>query len=183
MAPRLSIPLNKAYHLINHGPCPVVTTGDGARRDAAPINWTMPVCDDPFMVGIVVEEGNFTDELLKANGEFAVNVVGEPLALQVLALGSSSGRTGDKLAALKLETVPCKTIKPPRLAAAPAHIECRVVDTHKLPGVTLYIGQALEAEVEEDCWDGRHLVLEKIRTIHHVGGGLFAVTDKAKRFR
>ncbi len=180
---RISIPLEKAYHLMNHGACPVITTGDGKRRDAAPINWTMPVCDDPFMVAIVVEEGIFTDELLKANGEFAVNVVGEALAVQVLELGSRSGRAEDKLAALKLETGPCKTIKPPRLVAAPAHVECRVKDTHKLPGVTIYIGEATQAEVEEDCWDGRHLILEKIRTIHHVGGGLFAVTANTKRYR
>ena len=127
---RISVPLAKAYHLMNHGACPVITTGDGRRRDAAPINWTMPLSDDPFLVGIVVEAGIFTDELLKTNGEFAVNVVGEALAAVVLAMGSRSGRDGDKFSALQVETAACKSIKPPRLAAAPAHVECRVIKAH-----------------------------------------------------
>jgi flavin reductase (DIM6/NTAB) family NADH-FMN oxidoreductase RutF len=179
---RISIPLAKAYHLMNHGACPLITTGDGVRRDVAPINWTMPILDDPFLVVTVVEEGIFTDELIKASGEFAVNVIGEALAPQVLGLGKTSGRDLDKFSAFGLETTSCEKIKPPRLAAAAAHLECRVKDRHPYPGVTLYVAEVLHAEVEESCWDGRHLRLEKIRTLHHVGGGLFAVTDRAVRF-
>ena len=54
---RITVPLTKAYHLINHGACPVITTGDGQRRDAAPINWTMPVCDDPFLIAAAIGDG------------------------------------------------------------------------------------------------------------------------------
>jgi flavin reductase (DIM6/NTAB) family NADH-FMN oxidoreductase RutF len=179
---RITVPLTKAYHLINHGACPVITTGDGQRRDAAPINWTMPVCDDPFLIAAAIGDGNFTDTLIKATGEFVVNVVGEALAPALLALGGRSGKDGDKFDALRIAAAPCRTVKPPRLAEAAAHIECRVKEVHPLPGVNLYIGEATHAEVEEDAWDGRHLKLEKIRTLHHLGGGLFAVTASARRY-
>lgn len=178
---RLEIPLNKAYHLVNHGACPLLTTGDGARSNVAPINWTMPILDDPFLMVTVVEEGIYTDELLRANGEFAVNVVGESLAAQVLACGKMSGRVDDKFARAGLTPVACKRIKPPRIAEAPAHLECRVINRHAYPGVTLYVGEVLQAEVEEDCFDGRHLILDKVKTIHHVGGSTFAVTDRVIR--
>jgi flavin reductase (DIM6/NTAB) family NADH-FMN oxidoreductase RutF len=179
--PRIVIPLARAYHLVNHGACPLLTTGDGARRDIAPINWTMPVCDDPFLVATAVEDGIYTDELIKATGEFAVNVVSADLAPVVLGLGKVSGRQIDKFAAFDLKAVPCKTIKPPRLAGARAHVECQVVDRHSYSGVVLYIAKVLHAEVEADCWDGKYLILEKVKTIHHVGGGLFSVTDGAIR--
>jgi flavin reductase (DIM6/NTAB) family NADH-FMN oxidoreductase RutF len=100
---------------------------------------------------------------------------------KVLALGNVSGRQTDKFKVFGLETVPCRMIKPPRLAEAPAHLECQVINRHPYPGVTLYVAKVLRAEVEEECWDGQHLVLEKIRTIHHVGGGLFAFTNHAIR--
>lgn len=179
---RLPVPLASAYHLINHGACPVITSGDGQRRNAAPINWTMPVCDDPFLVAIAIENGIFTDQLIQASGEFAVNVVGEAFAPQLLSLGRSSGSDTDKIAALKIPMEACQKIRPPRLKESAAHIECRVKEKHALPGMTLYIGEAVHAEVEGDCWDGQLLRLDKIRTLHHLGRGVFAVTSESKLY-
>lgn len=179
---RIPVPLASAYHLINHGACPLITTGDGTRVNAAPINWTMPACDDPFLIAIAVEKGIYTDQLIRETGQFIVNVVGEAMASEMLALGKSSGRNQNKLAALKIETLPGHAVNVVRIATSAAHVECQVQETHPLPGVNLYIGKALHAEVEQECWDGRHLLLEKIRTLHHIGGGLFAVTDHANRY-
>jgi len=175
---RVEIAVEKAYRLINHGACPLVTTGDGTRRNVAPINWTVPISDDPPLVMCAVGEGCYTDELLKASGEFALNVVGESLAPALLHCGKRSGRKGDKFSSSGLTPVPCHAIRPPRLAEAFGHVECRVTSTHAYEGVTLYVGRVVHAEVEEEYMDEGHLRPEKARTIHHLGSGRFAVADR-----
>lgn len=173
----LALPI--AYHLINHGPCPLLTTGDGVRRNVATINWTMPVSDDPPLVLSAIENGCYTAELLAANGEFVVNVLGEERAGALVACGRVSGREADKFQAAGLRPVPAQTVKPPRLAESIGHLECRVIDTHACGGITLYVGEVLHAEVEEDCFDGKILRVEKARTPHHLGGGTFSVTERS----
>lgn len=167
-----------AYHLINHGPCNLITTGDGERRNVAPINWTMPIQDEPPLVLMAVEPGIFTDELLKANGEFAVNVMGEEHAPQMLFCGRRTGRELDKFRETGLTPVPCAAVKPPRLAESLAHLECRVVATHAHDGITLYVGEVKHAEAEEEVFDGKTWRPERGRTLHHLGGGVFTVTER-----
>lgn len=155
-----------------------MTTGDGPRRNVAPINWTVPIQDEPPLVLCAVEAGNYTDELLKASGEFALNVVGEAHAARLLACGRRSGRDCDKFAAVGFTPVPSSLISPPRLAEAFAHLELKVQATHPYEGVTLYVGRVLRAEVEEEYLDEGHLRPEKARTLHHLGSGRFAVADR-----
>lgn len=178
---RKSVPLATAFHLINHGPCPVITTGDGVRRNAAPINWTMPVNDDPPLVATAIEPSDFTHTLIEATGEFIVNVVGEAFGPTLLALGKHSGKTTDKWAAFSLEAATGTKVKAPRLAAAAAHLECRVKDRHRYPGISLFVADVVYAEAEESVFDGRHVILPALRTLHHIGGGYFAVTSDAKK--
>jgi flavin reductase (DIM6/NTAB) family NADH-FMN oxidoreductase RutF len=191
---RISVRPETAYHLINHGPCALITTGDGAARNVAPINWTMPIMDEPPLVLMAIEPGIFTDELLRRNGEFAVNVMGEKHAAQTLFCGRRSGRDVDKFEGARLTPAPCRTIKPPRLAESLGHLECRVQNTHGYDaegrpspeppsegGIILYVGRVVHAEAEEEFFDGTHLRAEAAKTIHHLGSGIFAVSDRVIR--
>ncbi|MBI4396162.1 MAG: flavin reductase family protein [Elusimicrobia bacterium] len=175
---RLDLPVTKAYRLINHGPCCLIATGDGERRNLAPINWTMPIQDEPPLVLMAVEKGVYTDDLLQANGEFVVNVVGGEWVRQILFCGQNSGRKMDKLTAAGFTPLPSKTVKPPHLMETIGHMECRVVNIHAYEGIHLYVGQVLYAEVESEFFDGEYLRVEAARTPHHIGGGRFAVTEK-----
>jgi flavin reductase (DIM6/NTAB) family NADH-FMN oxidoreductase RutF len=175
---RISVDPGKAYHLINHGPCPLVTTGDGVRQNVAAINWTVPVQTKPPLILCVVEDGIYTNELIKASGEFVLNLLGEPHAAAILHCGSRSGRKGDKFASSGLTPVPSAQVKPPRLAQSFAHIELKLHASYPQDGVTLQVGQVVHAEVEEEFFQDGHLVIEKARTLHHLGRGHFAVAER-----
>jgi flavin reductase (DIM6/NTAB) family NADH-FMN oxidoreductase RutF len=175
---RLVVPPGKAYRLINHGPCPLVTTGDGARKNVAPINWTVPIQDDPPLVLCAMGKGSLTEELLGRTGEWALNIMSETFAAVLLACGKSSGRGGDKFLSSGLTPVPCKKIRPPRLAESLAHLELKMKKAHDYGDVVLYVGRVLHAEVEPEVWEKGFLVPEKARTLHHLGSGRFAVADK-----
>ena len=178
MSPRTVVKPEAAYHLINHGPCCLITTGDGVRRNVAPINWTMPVNHDPPLVASAVEEGILTHELIRTTGEFAINVVGADWISQILYCGRHHGAQEDKFTAAGLTPIPCRNLSVPRLAEACAHLECRVESSTEHDGVTLFIARIVHAEVESGCYDGKVLLVEKARTVHHLGGGAFAVTDR-----
>ncbi len=175
---RIPLKLTESYHLINHGPCTFLTTGDGARQNVAPINWTMPLNNDPAMIVTVLEEGIYSETLLKASGEFVVNLVGEPLAEKMIACGRCHGSEVNKFEKYSLTPVKSAKVKPPYLKESIAHIECRLVGQHPYNGVTLFAGEVVHAEVEEEYWTGKSLDAVKAKTIHHVTGGTFAVSDR-----
>lgn len=175
---RISIQPEESYRLINHGPCNLITTGDGSRQNVAPINWTMPLNNDPALMLTVIEEGIYTEELLKASQEFVINVVGEKLAEKVLACGRCHGNQVNKFEKFALTPLPCKKVKPPYLAESLAHIECKLIGQHPYDGVTIFVGKVLYAEVEEEFWSGKSLLVEKAKTLHHLSGGTFAIPDR-----
>lgn len=175
---RIEIKPESSYHLINHGPCNLITTGNGKDQNVAPINWTMPLNNDPALMITVVEEGIYTETLLKQSGEFVINVVGESLAAKVLACGKCHGNEVDKFQKVGLTPAPSRKVKPPFLKESIAHIECRRVGSHPYDGVTIFVGEVVHAEVEEEFWDGKCIIAEKAKTIHHLSGGTFAVSDR-----
>lgn len=178
MRMRISIPVEAAYHLINHGPCNLITTGDGTARNVAPINWTMPLLDDPPLMMSVIEHGIYTEELVNRSGQFVINVVGELLAPKVLACGKCHGGKVDKFAAIGLTPVACSKVKPPYLKESAAHIECEVINRHPYEGVTIYVGKVLYAAVEQEYWTGKSLDVAKVRSIHHLDGPSFAISER-----
>ena len=175
---RVKVEPKNAYHLINHGPCNLITTGDGERRNVAAINWTTPVNNDPPLMMTVIEESIFTNELIKKSGEFTINLMGEPFAEQVMACGRCHGDAVNKFEKYGLTPLPGQAVKAPFLKESLGHIECKVIDSHPYEGVILYIGKVVYAEVEESVWDGKALILEKAKTLHHMTGGTFAVSER-----
>jgi len=71
-------------------------------------------------------------------------------------------------------------IIPPKIKECLAHIECKVINQYKFSDVTLLISKIVCADVEEKVFDD-YLRTEKIKTIHHLGGGWFA--EIGKRFK
>jgi len=175
---RIKIKPEDSYHLINHGPCNLITTGNGTRRNVAAINWTMPVNNDPALMLTVVEEGIYTEKLLTETEEFVINVVGEPLAEKALACGTCHGDKVDKFEKFGLTPVPSSQVRAPYLKESLAHIECRLIGRHLYEGVFLFVGKVVGAEVEEEYWDGKSIIVEKAKTLHHLTGGTFAISDR-----
>lgn len=178
MSGRVTIAPEKAYRLINHGPCPLVTTGDGTRRNVAPINWTVPVEFDPPRVLCAMGQGSLTEEMVRTTGEWVLNLVSEEKAAALVHCGKRSGRQGDKFASSGLTPVPCAIVKPPRLAEAFAHLELKLDKSIPYGEVTLHIGSIVHAEADPEFIDDGHLRPEKARTLHHLGSGRFAVADR-----
>ena len=176
MAPVTSatVPLSKCLRLINHGPLVIVTTARGGRVNAAPVQWNTPVNDAPPTVAIALDNENFTRALIEETGVFVLNVPDERLLPAVRLWGARSGRTDDKMRAVGAALEPGGRVSVPHLREALAYLECRRVKTVDLPGVSLVLGEVVDAGA-----DPSFFIDEKwaphTRSLHHLGGGAFVL--------
>jgi len=168
---------DKSYRLINHGPLVVVSSSDGKKETFTPIAWHMPVDFNPPLVAICVGKENFLDTLIRKSRVFCINILDAKFLSKIKKLGSVSGRDTDKLSLIGMKAIKCKKISCRYLVDSSGIIECKVKRIVALKGVDIFIGKVLSASAcssfEKGVWN-----LSKIKTVHHLGGGFFAVTKK-----
>ena len=177
-----AIDLKKAYCLLNHGPVTLVTSADGERRNVMAAAWAMPLDFSPAKVLLVVDKATYTRELIEASGEFVLNLPVRAQAELVLAVGSRSGRDGDKFAALGLETQPSRMVSAPRLAGCVGWLECRIMpEPANQARYDLFLAEVIAAAADSRVFsDGRwHFEDDALRTLHYVAGGNFLVSGEA----
>lgn len=178
-----SVPLDKAYRLLNHGPTVLVSTAHGNQRNVMAAAWNMPLDFDPPKIAIVIDKNTYTRELIEASGSFALNVPCRAQAGMVVRVGSSSGREllgkaeADKFAAFDLPTFAASKIAAPLLEGCVAWLECKLIpEPHIQESYDLFLAEVVAAWADERVFsDGRwHFEgHDELRTIHHVAGGNF----------
>lgn len=174
------IDLQKAYCLLNHGPVVLVSSAHGDVRNVMSAAWVMPLDFDPPKVAVVIDKGAFSRELIEKSGEFALNIPARRIAEQVLAVGSCSGRDGDKFAASGLRTFSADKIAAPLVEGCIGWLECRLIpEPHTQQAYDLLLGEVVAAHADPRVFDGRwHFADEGSRTLHYIAGGSFFATGE-----
>jgi flavin reductase (DIM6/NTAB) family NADH-FMN oxidoreductase RutF len=130
----------------------------GGLVNLAPYSFFNAVADTPPMVifsnsGSRAGETGAKDSVtnIRATGEFVCNVV--PLALRDAMNDTSAEhpREVDEFEHAGLAKAPCRVVAPPRVAAAPAALECRLWRIVELPGAAnvLVIGEVVGVHVAD----------------------------------
>ncbi|MGC5703565.1 flavin reductase family protein [Pseudomonas sp. NFXW11] len=179
---RRSVPLDKAYRLLNHGPTVLVSAAHGGQRNIMAAAWAMPLDFEPPKVAVVLDKSTWTRQLLEASGTFVLNVPCAAQADIVQSLGNSSGLElsqggRDKFAAYGLATFDGTALAGPLLEGCVAWLECRLLpEPHNHQQYDLFLGEVIAAQADtrvfsEGRWhfDGQ----DALRTLHHVAGGHF----------
>ena len=128
-----------------------------------------------------VDQGTLTRELVEASGEFALNVHTRAQAEQTLAVGSSSGREGDKFAALDIATFPAQEIGAPLMSGCLAWLECKVIpEPHNEQRYALFIAEVVAAWADAAAFsEGRwHFPSADQHSLHYLSGGAFFATGE-----
>ena len=88
---------------------------------------------------------------VRDTGVFAVNIVAEAMADAMNQTSGGWGRDVDEFALAGLAKAPCTTIDCPRVAAAPATLECRVVDIIRLKGAAnlMVVGEVTGVHLDD----------------------------------
>ena len=137
----------------------LVTLGVANRPDAKDPNSGMPIPKD-------------TAQNIRVRGEFVINVVNEDLAgaMNVCAIDFPPGV--DELAEAGLTTLPSSRVMVPRIAEAPASLECREVTTVEVGRSRIIIGEVLCVHVRDEFIDpaGPYVKADDLHPIGRMNG-------------
>ena len=136
----------------------ISTHDKDGRVNLAPYSFFNAVCDAPPM--LMVSSAGWKDTIanIEATGEFVYNMCSRDLA-EAMNLTSKSVEHGvDELAMAGLTAAPCRIVAAPRVAEAPAALECKLLQIVNLHGIDgkpanryLAIGQVVGVHIDQRC--------------------------------
>ena len=196
------VELAHASRLVNHGPTVLVTTRDGARRNLMAAAWSMPVEFTPPRIAVVVDKRTWSAELIAASGLVGLCVPCAAQADLCFTVGSESGRDlaeggTDKFARHGIACFDGPTHGLPMIEGCVAWLEGRVIVAPDERGIdrNRHAAEAYDTLFVEIDWaqadtrvfrDGRWRFDDghpDLHTLHHLGGGVFAVPSRLVRGR
>jgi flavin reductase (DIM6/NTAB) family NADH-FMN oxidoreductase RutF len=127
----------------------LISTAYQGKRNVQFAFRALGISDEPPLLVIGIQEKNFSREMIQKSGEFVINVCSENQLSAVDRSRNLSGRNvEDKFVALGLDTLPAKRVQAPLIAGCHANVECRVVNEFAVDGLSLFVGEALVAHVD-----------------------------------
>lgn len=162
-----SLPLSKAFTLIEPGPVVLVTTNDGHRDNVMTVSWTM-VLDFAASFALTTGPWNHSYAALEKTKECVINIPTIDLLDTVVGVGTCSGRDVDKFKKFGLTRVKAKHIRPPLIKECVANIECRVIDIVERHNIVVLEGLAAYLDSSR----------KEKRKLHAVGDGTFVVDGR-----
>lgn len=178
---RIAVPTKHVHRLLNHGPTTLITTAHGGRRNVMAAAWVMPIDFEPPKFAAVVAQDTFTRELLEASGECVLHAPTTAQTDLTYAVGTGSGRDGDKFERLRIATSPAGRVAAPLVDGCAAWLECRVVPEPAMADrYDLFVLECVAAWADDTLWRAGewHFAADGLRTIHHCKGGLFFATGE-----
>ena len=185
-----AIPPNQRYNLIiglvAPRPIALVTSLDASGRvNAAPFSAFNYACVDPVLVTLGVANrpdardpqsglpaAKDTAQNIRVRGEFVINVVDERIAesMNVCAIDFPPGV--DELAEAGLTTEKSVRVQVPRIAEAPACLECREVTTVEVGRSRIVIGEVLCVHVRDEYIDpaGPYVKTDELGPVGRMNG-------------
>lgn len=171
-----------AYKLLTSAVIPrpiawVSTVSTEGVPNLAPYSFFNAVAGDPLTVMFapsVKGDGSPKDSLKNAQdtGEFVVNLADEPLAEALNHTSGAFAHGVSEFAEAGLEAAPSSLVRPPRVAAAPVALECRVSQLVPVAGSSsvLILGRVLTLHVREELLgDDGFIVAERFRPVARLG--------------
>jgi flavin reductase (DIM6/NTAB) family NADH-FMN oxidoreductase RutF len=161
-------------------PVPVVLVSCGGTKGTQPnlitIAWVGSVCSDPPMLSIAVRPERYSHAIIRATGEFVVNVPSAEQAKVTDWCGVVSGRDVDKFAGAGLTPAPGRKVACPIVMECPLNIECRIRKSLELGSHTLFLAEVLAVHVSAQLVDARgRLNLQKAGLMAFAHGHYFAL--------
>jgi flavin reductase (DIM6/NTAB) family NADH-FMN oxidoreductase RutF len=163
----------------------ISTVDKEGRPNLAPFSFFNAMASRPNMIGFTSEGLKHSPRNARDTGEFVFNLATLPLAK---AMNSTSTELPDGVNEFEfagLEMAPSRTVKPPRVAATPAALECRVVHFTEFPDIGgkptdrfLVVGQVTGVHIDEAYIKDGRFDSVKAQILARCGYRDYAVVDE-----
>ena len=158
----------------------ITTRSKAGVVNAAPFSSYNYVAHSPPMVAVNIgsRDGALKDTArnIMETGEFVVNVATFDVMEAMHGCSAEFPPDASEAEALGIALLPSQHVQPPRVAASPIQMECRLERALPLGrGLnTLYIGEVLLFHLSSKVFDGKYVDSVKMRPIARLGGPLYA---------
>lgn len=164
-------------------PPALVTSGTLEKPNVCTVAWCGILATRPPKTYISLRPERLTYELVRAGGEFVINLPTAALARAVDRCGVKSGREEDKLDVCRLTPLPAFQVAPPLIAQSPLSLECRLTGTQPLGSHDMLLADIVAVAAEDTLIDaGGRLQLEKAGLLAYAHGGYFKLGEQLGTF-
>jgi flavin reductase (DIM6/NTAB) family NADH-FMN oxidoreductase RutF len=148
------LPYDPFKAIIAPRPIGWISTVDAeGRNNIAPYSFFNAIASKPDLVMFSSEGMKDSPANAKATGEFVFNLATLPLAEAMNRTATDVGPEVDEFELAGIATAPCRLVRPLRVAASPAALECRVVQVMELHDLD---GRPID----------RHIVIGQVVGVH-----------------
>jgi flavin reductase (DIM6/NTAB) family NADH-FMN oxidoreductase RutF len=165
-------------------PTPVLVVGTydkAAKPNVMTASWGGVCSSDPPCVAISLRKATSTYSNIVHRKAFTISIPSETYVKQVDYFGLVSGQNIDKFAATKLTPKKSDLVDAPYVKEFPIVLECQLVHMFELGVHTQFLGEVLDAKVDEDLLGtGASVEIKKVNpliffpdTLEYFGVGSF----------
>lgn len=180
-----SLDADAAYRLLVGAVVPrpiawITTLSSSGLVNAAPFSCYTFVCNDPPMLAINIgrRDGQLKDTArnIRDGGEFVVNVVSEDLLESMHATSAECGPEISEVEALQIAVAPSTAVRPPRIAASPVNLECRLDRILELGRLRndLVFGRIVHFHVADAVCERGRIESQKLKPVARLAGRKYA---------
>src|SRR5215831_5632368 len=163
----------------------VSTVSRMGQRNIAPFSYFIPISSSPPLVGIAIQEraGDPKDTLrnIREVGEFVVNLVNEPLLSPMVRTSGEWPASVDEFELAGIESLPSDLVKPPRVAASPSAMECRLFREVELGSSSFVVGEILRLHIDDSMIVEGRVDPERLRAVARLGGDAYSIIREIVR--
>ena len=172
------LPHNPFKAVVSPRPIGWISTRGRLGDNLAPYSFFNAIADDPPQVMFA---GGRKDSIrnVEETGVFAVNVVGADAIDAMNASSAGFPRGTDEFSRAGIARDECRVIDCPRVADAPATLECRASQVLTLPGEgnLMVIGTVVAVHMRDDCLRDGRFDVTAFRPVSRLGYRDYAIVE------
>lgn len=164
-------------------PPALVSCGTEEEPNVLTVAWTGILSTVPPRTYISVRPQRYSHGLIRAGGEFVINLCTEELVRAADFCGMYTGRKVDKLARTGLHAIPSTAVACPSIAESPLSLECRVFDVIPLGSHDMFLADIVAVTADDALLDKNgKLHLDRAGLAAYAHGEYFALGRKLGSF-
>lgn len=164
-------------------PAVMVSCGTMEESNIITVAWTGILNTNPAMCYISVRPERYSHNIIKENGEFAINLTTKQLAYATDWCGVKSGRDVDKFKEMKLTKEKANIISVPLIKESPVSVECKVKEIVPLGSHDMFVAEIVAIDADEKYIDEKGAFdISKCDLIAYANGGYYPLEKKIGKF-
>ncbi len=161
----------------------MVTCGDFDTANIITVAWAGIINTHPPRVSISIRPTRHSYNLIKASGEFIINLTPASLVSAADYCGMYTGAKVDKFAQTGLHKEVASQVACPMIAECPLCLECKVIDVQPQGTHDLFLAEVIATHVDDSLLDEKgKLCLERAGLAAFAHGTYYALGDVIGKF-